>query len=142
MVRHLNFHLSLKQFQCDLCDLSFARSKSLKMHLLRHDSPKAGAFKCSSCEKTFISKKHLKMHKKTHVSPKIQKFIILELWVSRVAYFPSFPYVFDIATVFLNVNVHSSVCNFVGNCNMCVCINTDTYNLLDFTFNEFSIFVM
>ncbi|KAJ6634368.1 Zinc finger protein, partial [Pseudolycoriella hygida] len=65
MVRHLNVHFSTKQYQCHICDFSFARSTSLKNHLLSHSQPNQKTFDCSSCSKTFISKQHLKIHKKT-----------------------------------------------------------------------------
>lgn len=68
MVRHLNMHFSTKPYQCNLCDYSYARSTSLKKHLLSHSKPNTSTHSCSKCKKVFISKKHLKIHRKTHVS--------------------------------------------------------------------------
>lgn len=66
MVRHLNTHFEMKQFRCNICDFSFARSYSLRKHLLLHNNSEE-EYKCSKCAKVFVTKQHLKLHKHSHV---------------------------------------------------------------------------
>ncbi len=68
MVRHLNAHFNLKQFQCNICDSSFARPHSLRLHILAHSEGSTDEFICSKCSAVFITKVQLHIHLKNHVS--------------------------------------------------------------------------
>lgn len=70
MVRHLNLHFNTKQFQCNICDSSFARSFSLRKHLLVHNEEGTNTkeFKCSKCSKVCTTKHQMQLHMKNHVS--------------------------------------------------------------------------
>ena len=49
-----------ESFQCEVCKKSFAQSRSLKEHMLTHESERQ--FKCSYCDKKFVQRNHLKYH--------------------------------------------------------------------------------
>ncbi|KAG4075650.1 hypothetical protein HA402_003475 [Bradysia odoriphaga] len=69
MVWHLNAHLNVKPFHCNMCDAAFRRHETLKKHLLNHSDPNVQMFKCSKCSKVFITRVQLKAHHKGHKQP-------------------------------------------------------------------------
>ncbi|XP_037025994.1 zinc finger protein 883-like isoform X2 [Bradysia coprophila] len=69
MVYHLNAHLNVKPFHCNMCDAAFRRPEVLKKHLLSHSNPHVKQFKCSKCSKVFITRMQFKTHHKGHKRP-------------------------------------------------------------------------
>jgi len=64
---HMNWHLGIKDFQCNDCGKLFTRENTLKeheaiVHLLSNE-----AFQCNTCGKEYKNKRSFKAHKKTHV---------------------------------------------------------------------------
>ncbi|XP_026482878.1 zinc finger and BTB domain-containing protein 49-like [Ctenocephalides felis] len=55
-------------YECDLCNRSFAESDHLKEHMADHipNNSKESPFKCEICHKTFSLLGNLKRHKLTH----------------------------------------------------------------------------
>ena len=63
----MNWHLGIKDFQCNDCGKLFTRENTLKeheaiVHLLSNE-----AFQCNTCGKEYKNKRSFKAHKKTHV---------------------------------------------------------------------------
>nr|XP_027214559.1 myoneurin-like isoform X2 [Penaeus vannamei] len=59
--------------KCDLCDDTFAFSKSLRNHYLRKHS-KDGNFRCEECNKSFKCRSNLWSHRFTHTSQEDRRF--------------------------------------------------------------------
>lgn len=56
-------------FACPVCDKSFAKRHSLKLHMRSHSTDKP--FKCSLCEKTFARCHDMKRHQQLHKGVKV-----------------------------------------------------------------------
>ncbi|XP_063608761.1 zinc finger protein 91-like isoform X1 [Penaeus indicus] len=59
--------------KCDLCDDTFAFSKSLRNHYLRKHS-NDGNFRCEECNKSFKCRSNLWSHRLTHTSQEDRRF--------------------------------------------------------------------
>uniref|UniRef100_A0A6P7F266 Zinc finger protein 62-like n=1 Tax=Diabrotica virgifera virgifera TaxID=50390 RepID=A0A6P7F266_DIAVI len=65
--RHRKLHEGLK-YKCDMCDKTFNRSDSLKLHKDdQHSLDEANKVSCETCQKDFKNKKLLKLHQITHL---------------------------------------------------------------------------
>lgn len=62
------YHMGEKNYKCDQCDMSFAKSLSLRRHYLRHSNVRD--FKCDFCPKAFKCSKYLRVHTKIHLNDK------------------------------------------------------------------------
>jgi KRAB domain-containing zinc finger protein len=64
MIRHIN----LRKNKCHLCDKSFFRKYSLKIHLLRHEEEKPFPCPVKNCHSKFTKKFNLNSHIKKMVN--------------------------------------------------------------------------
>ena len=60
---HMGFHTGENPFVCTICNLSFKKKQSLKMHVLSHGT---GSMQCPHCHMSFSSKKGFKRHVSIH----------------------------------------------------------------------------
>mmetsp|Transcript_16101 Transcript_16101/g.11348 ORF Transcript_16101/g.11348 Transcript_16101/m.11348 type:complete len:123 (-) Transcript_16101:1588-1956(-) len=58
-------HSGERPFKCSLCNLTFMRSSTLKIHMRWHTGEKP--YKCEQCGKGFTESGNLKTHMKTHL---------------------------------------------------------------------------
>lgn len=63
---HIQRHLQIKKYRCNMCCMVFGHNHTLKMHLLVHTGEKP--FSCNICKVKFRRKHHLKNHMKQHVN--------------------------------------------------------------------------
>eukprot|EP00116_Pleurobrachia_bachei_P007034 sb/3467296/ len=64
LYKHIETAHPKKNFQCDICPMSFKNSKQLNQHLRAHSGIKP--FKCEVCEMKFTQRSNYKRHKRTH----------------------------------------------------------------------------
>lgn len=68
LTRHINTHLKVKDYVCDICGGAYSQSYNLKVHKeTSHFADKE--FFCDICKNGFIyrSREHLRMHLKSHI---------------------------------------------------------------------------
>jgi uncharacterized Zn-finger protein len=63
----MNRHLNIRKNKCQLCDKSFYRKYSLKIHLLRHEEVKPFPCTVKNCHSKFTKKFNLNTHMKKMV---------------------------------------------------------------------------
>lgn len=74
LIHHINsIHLNIKPFKCDICNIKFSLSYTLKRHQNTHLNIKP--FKCSfeNCNAMLSSLSSLKLHEKNHNGNKLYK---------------------------------------------------------------------
>ncbi|XP_077295625.1 uncharacterized protein LOC143917884 [Arctopsyche grandis] len=66
-IRHLERHLGIKSFFCDICQKYFAREWA---HMQTHKRPRIKRFQCDQCDKMFENRGALNVHAFTHSDDK------------------------------------------------------------------------
>ncbi|KAJ4440990.1 hypothetical protein ANN_10839 [Periplaneta americana] len=64
----VQIHTYEKRFKCDVCEIRFSHSASLKRHVRGHTGTKT--FNCGICGKYFFEQGHLKTHTRLHTGEK------------------------------------------------------------------------
>lgn len=64
---HKKRHTNYRPFKCHLCDNSFARSSTLKIHLNTHQGSKPHKCPFPNCNKFFTERGNMKTHYKNHL---------------------------------------------------------------------------
>ena len=62
---HIQGHLNIRKFKCEICDKDFVHRYSLKKHYVVHNKEDK-KFCCSMCDAKFTRQRVLKLHEKTH----------------------------------------------------------------------------
>ena len=64
---HVNNHLGLRSYECDMCEKSYNNYSTLLKHIKNiHKNKIEKAFRCEFCERTFNYEKDLKNHVNLH----------------------------------------------------------------------------
>ena len=69
MNSHLNVHIDVRPFSCDVCPMTFKTKSTLLKHKQLHDITDK-CHKCNICEMGFRTVELLKSHEKTHTARK------------------------------------------------------------------------
>lgn len=68
-VEHVNAHMNLRQYKCELCTKGFNNTKNLRAHAKTHqDRSERSQYKCELCPSSFIEASALKRHVESHMN--------------------------------------------------------------------------
>lgn len=66
-VRHREIHFEEKRFDCNICQMKFRHSSSLKRHMISHQQKSENMYVCEQCGRSFKMRQTLLQHHRVHV---------------------------------------------------------------------------
>lgn len=64
LTSHMDTHLTVKKYKCDLCPKTFSHKRVLESHVLQHSAVEAKPFRCNECPKMYKWREDLTAHRK------------------------------------------------------------------------------